>query len=152
MTPEQIVRIEPKMVWSKIDKETDYQLSPQQRRALFRLLAIKEQMRNNPNFSNKDRENAITNFLDSEGLHDNKSRLSEVDSLIVKTTTDMMIEKLKMKDLQNRLNKLNGIPIEPDTEEEALFRRSQKLGGKNTRGKKTRKHTKRNKKHIDKKA
>jgi hypothetical protein len=157
LTPEQIVRLDPDLVYTSIyeDADTKKQLSLQQQNALRRLYIIKQNMRKYPLLN---REKAITNFLDREGLRDNKSHLSEVDSLIVETTTDMMKEKLQMNDLHNRLNRLDNKPIVPDTEEESLFRRSQSLfrrskksGGKKTRAKRS-KHTKRNKKHIDKNA
>ena len=144
MTPEQIVRIEPKQVSSHIEEDADYQLSRPQRMALVRLLAIKRQSKENPNLN---REKAIADFLDREGLHDKKGQLSEVDSLIVNTTTEMMKEKLQMKDLQNRLNKLNDKPIVPDTEEESRYRRILALKGGNKK-KKTFKGKKKHRRHA----
>ena len=46
-----------------------------------------------------------------------------------------MRENLEQKDLENRLKKLNDQEPIPDTEEEAIFRRINRLGGKRRKNK-----------------
>ncbi len=129
MTPEQIVRLDPKLVSSHIEDDNT-QLSRSQAKALTRLLAIKQQMKQYPNLN---REKAITDFLVRENLSNQN---------IVDSTNSKMKEQIQMKDLTNRLNKLNNKPVVPDTEEEALYRRIMALekGGSKKRTKRHRKH------------
>jgi len=71
-----------------------------------------------------------------------------------------MSEQLKQKDLENRLRKLKDQPVIPDTEDEALFRRTQGLKAgrgkrktisKRKRREKNKKRTRKNKKTYKKK-
>ena len=58
---------------------------------------------------------------------------SKVDALIVDTTKEMIAEQVKDKDLQNRLRALKDEPQIPYTEEEKIYKATQKLGGKRKR-------------------
>ena len=127
MTPEQIVRLDPKLVSSHIEDDKT-QLSRPQAKALTRLLAIKQQMKQFPDLN---REKAITDFLVRENLSNQN---------IVDSTNSKMKEQIQMKDLTNRLNTLNNKPVVPDTEEEAMYRRIMALGGSKKRTKRHRKH------------
>ncbi len=133
MTPEQIVRLDPSLVSSRLEEDKAAlasTLSRPQRQALTRLLAIKRQMKSIPHLN---REAAILDFLDREGLHDDRRKASAVDELMVQTQREMMQDQLATKDLQNRVHQLRDAPTVPDTEEEAIYRRLQALrtGGSN---------------------
>ncbi len=141
MTPEQIVRLDPSLVSSRLEEDKAavastlsrpqrQALSRPQRQALTRLLAIKRQMKSIPHLN---REAAILDFLDREGLHDDRRKASAVDELMVQTQREMMQDQLATKDLQNRVHQLRDAPTVPDTEEEAIYRRLQALrtGGSN---------------------
>lgn len=133
MTPEQIVRLDPSLVSSRLEEDkaaVASTLSRPQRQALTRLLAIKRQMKSIPHLN---REAAILDFLDREGLHDDRRKASAVDELMVQTQREMMQDQLATKDLQNRVHQLRDAPTVPDTEEEAIYRRLQALrtGGSN---------------------
>ncbi len=132
LTPEQIVRLDPAQISSHIeDGASKNVLSRPQRQALTRLLAIKKQLKSIPSLN---REKAITDFLEREGLHDDKHTITAVDELLVNTQRDLMKEQLATKDLENRVHKLGDRAIIPDTDEEAIYRRLQalKLGGRKT--------------------
>ena len=130
MTPEQIVNLNPKEISSDVETNTGgIPLTGVKRKAMLNLLAIKRQEKKTP--SVKGRQNAIDNFLNREGLN----KASEVTSLIVKTDNQLMRENLEQKDLENRLKKLNDQEPIPDTEEEAIFRRINRLGGKRRKNK-----------------
>ncbi len=133
MTPEQIVRLDPSLVSSRLEEDkaaVASTLSRPQRQALTRLLAIKRQMKSIPHLN---REAAILDFLNREGLHDDRRKASAVDELMVQTQREMMQDQLATKDLQNRVHQLRDAPTVPDTEEEAIYRRLQALrtGGSN---------------------
>jgi hypothetical protein len=128
MTPQEIVSINPKDVGSYIEQETGgIPLKGLQQRALNRLLAIKRQQKTLTNQRDKDimRETAITSFFQQNGLDPVFER--QVNELIINTDKEVMDDRLKMKDLDNRLRRLKNQPIIPDTEEEALHRRIQSL-------------------------
>ena len=124
MTPEQIVNLHPSEVGFSIEQETGgIPLEGVKRRAMFLLLSIKKREKETPN--EKARQSAINRFLEREGIKSNH----EVDKLMVDTHTEMIKEQLEMKDIQNRLRKLNNQKLIPDTEEETLFRRLNALKG-----------------------
>ena len=132
MTAEQIVSLNPSEVGYYLEEETGgVPLEGVKRRAMFSLLAIKKQNKATPN--ERARQGAISRFLDREGIRPDP----QVQGLIDSTTHEMIQEdkaKLKeqidMKNMENRLRALdNKTPI-PYTEEEDMFIRLQKLGGK----------------------
>lgn len=124
MTPEQIVNIDPKDIGFYIDKEKGgVKLDELQRRAMYRLIAIKKHAKNET-----QRQQSIEEFLQNVGIKPNP----EVEKLMGDTYIETMYEQLEQKDLENRLRKLKDQPIVPDTEEEAMIRsmRNLKIGGK----------------------
>ena len=124
MTPEQIVNLHPSEVGFSIEQETGgIPVEGAKRRAMFLLLSIKKIEKETPN--EKARQTAINRFLEREGIKSNH----EVDKLMVGTHTEMIKEQLEMKDIQNRLRKLDNKPEIPYTEEETLFRRLNALKG-----------------------
>lgn len=128
MTAEQIVNINPKDVGNYLKDETGgIPLEGVKRSAMTTLLAIKKYDKERPN--EKARQGAISRFLESVNIKPNP----EVDKLMLDTHTEMMKENLQIKDMENRLRKLNNQSIIPDTEEEAMARRLQNLGGKRKR-------------------
>ena len=135
MTAEQIVNIDPKDVGFYIEQETGgVPLEGVKKKAMWSLLSIKRHNKPTPN--ERARQGAISRFLDTEGIRTNP----EVDRLIANTQTEMvqenmarMREQLESKDMTNRLRALDNRPPIPDTEEEAMVRRIQNLGGKRRR-------------------
>ena len=135
MTAEQIVNIDPKDVGFYIEQETGgVPLEGVKKKAMWSLLSIKRHNKPTPN--ERARQGAISRFLDTEGIRPNP----EVDRLIANTQTEMvqenmarMREQLESKDMTNRLRVLDNRPPIPDTEEEAMVRRIQNLGGKRRR-------------------
>ena len=132
MTAEQIVNLNPSEVGYYIEEETGgVPLEGVKRRAMFTLLAIKKQNKATPN--EIARQGAISRFLDREGIrHDPK-----VQGLIDSTRDEMIQQdkvKLKdqidMKNMENRLRALDNKAQIPYTEEETMFIKLQKLGGK----------------------
>lgn len=139
MTAEQIVSLNPSDVGSYIENETGgVPLTGVKKRAMFNLLAqkrIEKESGANP----VARERAIENFLQREGLINDP----EVTDLVAKTTSKVMIDKVKEKEMQNRFKRLKNEPEIPYTEEEQRYLRLSKL---NTGGK-----TKRRRRHRTKK-
>jgi len=132
MTAEQIVSLNPSEVGYYLEEETGgVPLEGVKRRAMFSLLAIKKQNKATPN--ERARQGAISRFLDREGIKSDP----EVQKLIDSTRDEMVQEdkaKLKeqidMKNMENRLRALDNKSPIPYTEEEDMFIRLQKLGGK----------------------
>jgi len=132
MTAEQIVSLNPSEVGYYLEEETGgVPLEGVKRRAMFSLLAIKKQNKATPN--ERARQGAISRFLDREGIKSDPEVQKLIDS-----TRDQMVqedkaklkEQIDMKNMENRLRALdNKAPI-PYTEEEDMFIRLQKLGGK----------------------
>ena len=128
MNAEQIVNLNPNDVSNYIETETGgIPLEGVKRRALYRLLAIKKQNKATPNEYAKQR--AITQFLQNEGIKSNPV----TDKLMVNAHTEMIKEQLEMKDLENRLKRLDNKTEIPYTEEEVFFKRLQNIGGKRKR-------------------
>lgn len=135
MTAEQIVNLNPGEVGYYIEEETGgVPLQGVKKKAMWTLLAIKRQNKARPD--ERARQGAISRFLDTEGIRSNP----EVDRLIANTQTEMvqentanMREQLELKDMTNRLRALDNRPPIPDTEEEAMARRLQRLGGKRSK-------------------
>ena len=135
MTAEQIVSLNPSEVGFYIEQETGgVPLEGVKKKAMWSLLSIKRHNKATPN--ERARQGAISRFLDTEGIRTNP----EVDRLIANTQTEMvqenmarMREQLESKDMTNRLRALDNRPPIPDTEEEAMVRRIQNLGGKRRR-------------------
>lgn len=144
MTAEQILRLDPSDVGYHISDETGgVPLKGVKLRALYNLLAYKKVAKEtglNPQL----REKQIDAFLKRENLREDP----EVNELIVKTTQDVMNEKVSQKQLENRFRKLNEQSEIPYTDEEKLHMRLQKLalGGKNTRNKRRKSRKTRHKK------
>lgn len=139
MTAEQIVSLNPSDVGSYIETETGgIPLTGVKKRALNNLLAQKRvEKESGPN--PVARERVIDSFLKRENLRNDP----EVDKLIVQTNVEVMGDKVRMKEIENRLRRLRDEPEIPYTEEEKTYLRLSKL---NTGGK-----TKRRRKHRTKK-
>ena len=139
MTAEQIVSLNPTDVGSYIETETGgIPLTGVKKRALNNLLAQKRvEKESGPNPA--ARERVIDSFLKRENLRNDP----EVDKLIVQTNVEVMGDKVRMKEIENRLRRLRDEPEIPYTEEEKTYLRLSKL---NTGGK-----TKRRRKHRTKK-
>ncbi len=135
MTAEQIVNLNPKDVGTYLENETGgIPLEGQKRRAMFTLLNIKKREKETPNA--KAKQSAITSFLQREGIKSNP----EVDAVIAQVKQEMveednvkMQEQIDMKIFENRLRALDNKPPIPYTQEEEMFMRLQKLGGKRGR-------------------
>ena len=132
MTAEQIVNLNPGEVGYYIEEETGgVPVHGVKKKAMWTLLAIKRQNKARPD--ERARQVAISRFLDTEGIRSNP----EVDRLIANTQTEMvqenmarMREQLESNDMTNRIRALDNRQPIPDTEEEAMARRLQRLGGK----------------------
>ena len=139
MSAEQIVSLNPSEVGYYIQEETGgVPLEGVKKRAMTTLLAIKKQNKATPN--ERARQGAISRFLDREGIRADQ----EVEGLINSTRDEMIEEdkvKLKeqidMKNMENRLRALDNKEPIPYTEEESMFIRLQKLGGKSKSKSKT---------------
>lgn len=130
MTAEEIVSLNPSDVSSRIDNETGgIPLSGVKKRALNNLLAQKRvEKESGPN--PVARERVIDSFLMREGL----KRDPEVDKLIVQTNVEVMGDKVRMKEMDNRLRRLRDEPEIPYTEEEKTYLRMNNLrAGRKTR-------------------
>ncbi len=136
MTAEQIINLNPQEVSEKIaEKDGGIPLRDRVKKlAMYRLVAIKKAEETRPDETTRQR--LITSFLQDNGIIPNP----EVDKLIADTQTEIvkedmakMREQLDIKDMTNRLRALDNKPPIPDTEEEAMVRRLQKLGGKRRR-------------------
>ena len=135
MTAEQIVSLNPSEVGYYIEQETGgVTLDKVKKRAIDTLLSIKKYNKANPN--ERARQKAITNFLEREGIQSNP----EVDRLIEQVQQEMieedkikMQEQIDMKHFENRLRALDNKPPIAYTQEEDMFIRLQKLGGKGKR-------------------
>jgi len=137
MTAEQIVSLNPSDVKSNIEKETGgIPLTGVKKRALNNLLAQKRiEKESGPNPI--ARERVIDAFLKRENLrHDPKvtKLLVETNSEIMRNNVSMR-DNVRMKELENRLRRLNDEPEIPYTDEEKLYLRMSKLniGGKTRR-------------------
>lgn len=139
MTAEQIVSLNPSDVGTYIETETGgIPLTGVKKRALNNLLAQKRvEKESGPNPT--ARERVIDSFLKRENLRNDP----EVDKLIVQTNAEVMGDKVRMKEMENRLRRLRDEPEIPYTEEEKTYLRLSKL---NTGGK-----TKRRRRHRTKK-
>ena len=147
---EEIVRLDPRDVSSRIETETGgHPLQGVKKRAMHVLMALKKVNKETPNAAATER--VIANFLEREGIHKNSevSRLiAEATDEILEETNETMMSQLRRKDLENRLRKLKGEPALPDTKEEAMFRRTYvlKAGKRSSTGKrKANKNTKKGK-------
>lgn len=130
MTAEQIVSLNPSDVGSYIETETGgIPLTGVKKRAMFNLLAQKrETKRSGPN--PVAREKVINDFLTREGLRNNP----EVTKLLVDTNTEVMSDKVTMKEMENRLRRLRDEPEIPYTQEEEIYLRMKNLrAGRKTR-------------------
>lgn len=129
MTAEQIVSLNPSEVGNYIDKEPGgVPLTGAKKRAMYTLLAIKNMQKQRPN--ERARQSSITSFLEKEGIKSNPEvdkLISQAQYQIAQENTVKMNEQLDMKDMENRLRKLNNQQPIPDTEEETLFRRLRTL-------------------------
>jgi hypothetical protein len=118
MSPEQIVRIDPSDIGSHILEETGgVTLSPSQRKAVFTLLAIKNQEKKS-GVNLQAREQIIKKSLGNN---------PEVDALLVETTMKVLDEDIHQKLIENRLLKIQDQPIIPYTHEELIRIRLLKL-------------------------
>jgi hypothetical protein len=128
LTAEQIVRLSPSEVSSKVDTR-GVPLQGVKKRAMYRLLAIKKMEKEAP--STGARENAIRQFLVAEGLQ----RDAAVEGLIHSTYKDVMSQRVEQKTLENRLRQLQDKPVVPLTSEEEDYRRVHRLtsGGRRRR-------------------
>ena len=141
-TPEQIVRLPPSEVSSKVDTR-GVPLQGVKKRAMYRLLAIKKMEKEAP--STTGRENAIRQFLVAEGLQSDP----DVEALVHGTYKDVMSQRVEQKSLENRLRQLQDKPVVPLTSEEEDYRRVYSLtkGGRRAtrrrRGRVTRRGRKR---------
>ena len=132
MSAEQIVSLNPSDVGYYLEEETGgVPLEGVKRRAMITLLAIKKQNKATPN--ERARQGAISRFLDREGIRPDP----EVQGLIDSTRDEMiqedkvkLKEQINMKNMENRLRALDNKGTIPYTEEESIFIRLQKLGGK----------------------
>lgn len=128
MTAEQIVSLNPSDVGTYIETETGgIPLTGVKKRALNNLLAQKRvEKESGPNPT--ARERVIDSFLKRENLRNDP----EVDKLIVQTNAEVMGDKVRMKEMENRLRRLRDEPEIPYTEEEKTYLRLSKLntGGK----------------------
>jgi len=147
LTPEAIIRIDPKDISSHIlDKPGGVPLDERQRKALRMLLAIKRQEKKS-GVNLPAREHIISQFV---GLP------SQVDTLIAQTTGEIvqetnkaLKEQIEQKDLENRVRALSNQPPIPYTEEESLYKRQLEL---RKGGKRTKKYRKGSKKRFNKKS
>lgn len=130
MTAEQIVSLNPSDVGTYIDTETGgIPLTGVKRRALNNLLAQKRvEKESGPN--PVARERVIDSFLKRENLRNDP----EVNKLIVQTNSEVMGDKVRMKEMENRLRRLRDEPEMPYTEEEKIYLRMKNLhAGRKTR-------------------
>lgn len=140
MTAEQIVSLNPSDVGTYIEGDTGgVPLQGVKKRALYNLLAQKraeKESGHNPTA----RQRVIDDFLKREGLRNDP----QVTKLLVDTNTEILRERVNMKEMENRLRKLRDEAEIPYTEEEKMHLRLSKLnyGGK-TRRKIKRKKTRR---------
>lgn len=135
MTAEQIASLNPSEVGFYLEEETGgVPLEGPERRAMFTLLNIKKREKEAPN--EKARQRAITSFLEREGIKSNpqvEALIAQVQQEIAEEDKVKMQEQIDMKNFENRLRLLNNKPPIPYTEEENIFLRLQKLGGKSRR-------------------
>lgn len=136
LTAEQIVSLNPAYIGFYIEDETGgIPLTGVKKRALFNLLSQKrEEKTSGPN--PKAREKIIDSFLKRENLRNDP----DVNKLIVQANTEVMGDKVKTKEMENRLRRLEDKSEMPYTEEEKLHLRLSKL---NTNGGKTKRNRRR---------
>ena len=130
MTAEQIVSLNPSDVGSYIETETGgIPLTGVKKRAMFNLLAQKrEEKKSGPNPA--ARERVIDSFLKREGLRNDP----ETTKLLVETNSEVVGDKVRMKQMENRLRKLRDEPEIPYTDEEQIYVRMNNLrAGRKTR-------------------
>lgn len=148
MTVEQILRLDPSDVGYHIADETGgIPLKGAKLRALYNLLAYKKVVKET-GLNPQSREKQINSFLKRENLIEDP----EVTSLIMKTTNDVMDEKLTQKQLENRVRRLNDQQEIPYTDEEKMYMRVKNLslGGRRKSIRKRKSH-RTNKRKIYKK-
>ena len=137
LTAEQIVRLNPCEVSTTIDKDTGgVPLNGVKRRALNRLLAIKEI----PEMSESQRQKAINNFLSNENSEQVKQVIRKAEDDIVNETSHNMMQQATQTNLENRLRALKNLPPKPMTWEEEMAERMRKLkytGGVSRRRRRT---------------
>ena len=143
MTAEQIVSLNPSHVGSYIMNEPGgVPLTGVKKKALYNLLSQKKiEKETGPNLVGRQR--AIDSFLKREGLINDP----QVTKLLVETHSELMDDKVRMKEMENRLRRLKDEPEIPYTEEEKTYLRLSKLntGGKTKRRRRNR--TKKRKSH-----
>lgn len=131
MSPEQIVRLDPKTVSSKIVNDNKTQLSHFQNEALKKLLFIKEKMKEDPTYN---RERAITNFLNKNKFVD----MANIDKYVKNTEERLKRAQNESASLRNQFNSLYNSPFTQDEEEE-LQRELDALGKGGSKKRKTKK-------------
>jgi G3E family GTPase len=142
LSAEQIVRLNPSDISKNIENETGgVPLTGVKKRAMFNILSQKNVIKKS-GLNPEAREKVIKSFLVREGLKDDP----EVSRLVVETNTEVVGEKAKMKEMENRLRKLNGQTEIPYTHEEQMYLRMEKLrtGGR-TKKRRSRGRTKKRK-------
>jgi len=126
MTAEEIVSLNPSDIGYYIESETGgTPLTGVKRKALYNLLARKK-LEKKAGINPKAREKIINEFLQREGLRNDP----QVTKLLVDTDYNIMSDRTQMKSLENRLRKLRDEQTIPYTDEEKMYIRLQKLGGK----------------------
>jgi len=143
MTAEQIVSLNPSYVGSYIETETGgIPLTGVKKRALYNLLSQKRiEKESGPN--PVARQRVIDDFLKREGLINDP----QVTKLLVQTNTEVMGDKVRMKEMENRLRRLRDEPEIPYTEEEKTHLRLSKLNTGGKTKKRRRNRTKKRKSH-----
>lgn len=120
-----------------IDKDTGgVPLNGVKRRALNRLLAIKEI----PEMSESQRQKAINNFLSNENSEQVKQVIRKAEDDIVNETSHNMMQQATQTNLENRLRALKNLPPKQMTWEEEMAERMRKLkytGGVSRRRRRT---------------
>lgn len=126
MTAEEIVSLNPSDIGFYVETETGgIPLTGVKKRALFNLLSRKK-VEKKTGINPKAREKIINEFLQREGLTNDP----RVTKLLVDTDYKATSDRLQMKSMENRLRKLRNEKEIPYTEEEKMYLRLQKIGGK----------------------
>jgi len=126
MTAEEIVSLNPSDIGFYVETETNgIPLTGVKKRALFNLLSRKK-VEKTAGINLKTREKIINEFLNREGLRNDP----QVTKLIVDTDYKVTSDRLQMKSMENRLRKLRNEKEIPYTEEEEMYLRLKKIGGK----------------------
>jgi len=134
MTAEEIVSLNPSDIGFYVETETGgIPLTGVKKRALFNLLSRKK-VEKTAGINLKAREKIINEFLQREGLRNDP----QVTKLLVDTDYKATSDRLQMKSMENRLRKLRDEKEVPYTEEEKMYLRLKKIGGKTRKTRKTR--------------